>query len=387
MVQLSKTRGLRPTALRLAVLALAVCTGHARADDGFGYKLNAFGTLGATHSSEKRADYVSSVVRPTGAGFSGDWSTEVDSRLGAQVSATYGERWSAILQLVTEQQWDGSHRPHVEWANVKYALTPDLGVRAGRVALPVFLFSDTKVAYTLTSVRPATYFYSLLPITHSDGLDASWRSRFGDATNTLTALAGKQDFIAADGSPEGNRFKVPGQYALVDKLEIGALTVQASYFAAHVRIPKLLAIPVPALSQAGDGWFRRAGLAFNYDPGKFFVLGEASRDSAQITGSRRAWYASAGVRLGAFTPYVRYEKNSQGRQSPLFADTSLTSTSVGVRWDFHSNMDLKIQHDRTRMGAQQLTGFGAVGPLANTQSGFRPGGSFSLTSIVLDFVF
>jgi hypothetical protein len=57
------------------------------------------------------------------------------------------------------------------------------------------------------------------------------------------------------------------------------------------------------------------------------------------------------------------------------------TVSIGARWDFRANFDLKIQLDHTRLGQ------GSPGQLANLQSGFRPGGDFDLISFALDFVF
>jgi hypothetical protein len=64
------------------------------------------------------------------------WSTDVDSRLGAQLDATLARHWSAVLQVVGEQGLDNSYRPRVEWANIKYQATPELALRVGRIALP-----------------------------------------------------------------------------------------------------------------------------------------------------------------------------------------------------------------------------------------------------------
>jgi hypothetical protein len=49
-----------------------------------------FGTLGVVHSSERDADFVAEATsHPSGAGFSRSWSADVDSRLGAQVTANF----------------------------------------------------------------------------------------------------------------------------------------------------------------------------------------------------------------------------------------------------------------------------------------------------------
>ena len=55
--------------------------------------------------------------------------------------------------------------------------------------------------------------------------------------------------------------------------------------------------------------------------------------------------------------------------------------SVGLRWDFAPNADVKLQFDHARLGA------GSAGTLVNVQPGFTPGGSFNVFSATVDFVF
>jgi len=58
-----------------------------------------------------------------------------------------------------------------------------------------------------------------------------------------------------------------------------------------------------------------------------------------------------------------------------------SSTAVGLRWDFHNNMDLKFQADRVKNDT------GSYGALVNTQPAFKLGGSYNLFTLALDFVF
>ena len=129
-----------------ALLAMALCSIGARADDAGApiFSFSGFGTLGEVHSSQDQADFTSTPFKPSGAGFSHAWSADVDSVIGAQVNANFTPRLSAVVQVVSEQNYDNSYRPHVEWANIRYEFTPDFSVRAGRTALPVLMVSDTR---------------------------------------------------------------------------------------------------------------------------------------------------------------------------------------------------------------------------------------------------
>ena len=95
-------------------------------------KFSGFGTLGATYSDERKADYVTTIFQPNGVGFTRPWSVTPDSKLGGQVDAIFNDQWSAVVQVIAKHHHDNSFTPQVEWANVKYQITPELSVRAGR---------------------------------------------------------------------------------------------------------------------------------------------------------------------------------------------------------------------------------------------------------------
>ena len=169
--------------LFLSLSGLAVA-GAARAQDKPDWRISGFGTLGVVHAGEREADYTSSVFKANGAGATRRWSTDVDSRLGVQLDATLARHWSAVLQVVSEQGLDNTYRPRVEWANIKYQATPELALRVGRIALPVFLTADyRKVGYAYPWVRPPVEGYNVLPVTSSDGIDATLRWGVGPIRN------------------------------------------------------------------------------------------------------------------------------------------------------------------------------------------------------------
>jgi hypothetical protein len=107
------------------------------------FSFNGFGTLGVVHSSDNQADFVSNPAQPKGAGLTDSWSATPDTKLGVQLNAALTDRLSAVVQVMSQYQYDGTFRPDLEWANVKFLVTPDLSIRAGRIAIPTFMVSDT----------------------------------------------------------------------------------------------------------------------------------------------------------------------------------------------------------------------------------------------------
>src|ERR1700689_4424534 len=132
-----------------ALVLLTVCWHPVRADVTNQdllpsmFSLNGFGTLGVVHSSDNQADFVSNPAQPKGAGFTESWSATPDTKLGIQLNAALTDRLSAVVQVMSQYQYDGTFRPDLEWGNAKFLITPDLSVRGGRIAIPTFMVSDS----------------------------------------------------------------------------------------------------------------------------------------------------------------------------------------------------------------------------------------------------
>lgn len=104
------------------VLMLAAGAVHAQdADSMFSY--SGFGTVGATHSSSRQGDFVSSLYQRSGAGASRSWDVGADTKLGAQVVARLSDKLTGVVPVVAMARSDNTCHPRFEWA-VQYAFTP-----------------------------------------------------------------------------------------------------------------------------------------------------------------------------------------------------------------------------------------------------------------------
>ncbi len=403
---------------RIALLAIALHAAGARADDPAAplFSFRGFGTLGIAHSSDDQADFTSSPAKPYGAGFSHAWSAELDSLIAGQVSARLGPRFSAVLQVVSEQNYEHSYRPHVEWANVKYQVTPDFDVRFGRTVLPGLMLSDSrKVGYSNPWVRPPVEVYGSIPVTSNDGIDAAYRMPMGNATNTFQLTVGRTDSKFPGATSEARQLAV-----FVDTFEHGPATARLAFGRARITLP--------ALDPLFDG-FRQFGpegaaiadkyavdnslvnffgVGASYDPGRWFLMGEwVGIDGHAILGKKSAWYASGGYRFGKVTPYATYSRaKAEGLSDPgltlsalppelagpatglnaalnatLQAKVVQSTISLGARWDFRKDTALKLQFDHIRVGA------GSSGTFSNLQPGREAGARVDLFSATIDFVF
>jgi hypothetical protein len=401
--------------IALAVAALLYASA-AGAQGTPSLRLNGFGTVGVVHSNEDQADFVANLLASEGAGYTSEWSAKVDSRLGLQLTADLTPRLSSVVQIITEQGYDGAFKPSVEWANIRFDITPDLSVRAGRTLLPNFMVSEfRKVGYTNPWVRPPQEVYSLVPISNSDGVDLSYVFRSHGFINSLQIVYGRKDFKLDAKLPggTGGEMEVRDGFTVANTLERGAATFFVSHGSYHLTLDAFdpLFDGFRAFGPDGEAIaerydidnkrYRTLSIGARYDPGDWFVMSEWARiRSRTLLSDSRGWYISGGYRFESITPYLTLGERqvtgntsdpglsapqAQGLNNALNALLGLAaeqkSIAVGVRWDVVRNAALKLQFDHLDLGAE------SKGMLANEQPNFRRGGRVSLFSATLDFVF
>jgi hypothetical protein len=405
-------------AFAAVVTMLSCATAALAGEDTPRVSFGGFGTVGVVHSSDELSDFTANGLNPGDAGYSRRWSPAVDSRVGVQLGVNIDSKWSAVLQLVSERTLQSGYAPVVEWANIQYQATPDLSVRVGRIALPLFLTGDyRKAGYALPWVRPPVELYDAIPISNSDGVDASYRWRTGDINHVTQVSFGRADMPL---TPRA-RAQARGLIGLSHTSTAGALTVRASVLTAELSVGlardlfdglRQFGAQGNALADEYDLAAKRASvysLGFNYDPGHWFVMGEIGRMNARsYLGNKTAAYLGAGYRFGDVTPYAVYsashanmETSTTGldlsampaQQAAVGAQLNAGlnqllatiprqhSISAGVRWDLYPNYALKLQYDRITPDQ------GSNGTFINVQPGFRSGQPITVLSAVLDFVF
>lgn len=403
--------------MRKAKAALLVigfcCPSIVSAEDAFAgpnLSFDGYGTVGVVRSNEDRADFVSNVFAPDGAGHTRDWSPEVDSRLGLQLGSQFTSRLSGIVQVVVEQRYDESYKPTLEWAKIRFEATPRLTLRAGRMVLPIFLASEyRKVSFANPWVRPPPEVYQMVPATNFDGIAASYRRRFGSYDNHFQVVYGGKD----SSLPDGSEVETGNGFTIANTVERGAATLFASYSRTHITAEGLAPLfdafrsfgsegeAIADRYDADDTPLNILSAGARYDPGDWFAMGEfALLESRTFIADFRGWYVTGGYRLDTVTPYITLARvwvasntSDPGLSDPeaqglnaalnemLGSAAQQKSIALGARWDFAPSMALKLQLDYLDLDSD------SSGVLVNPQPGFRRGGSVTLVSLALDFVF
>ncbi|WP_426112502.1 hypothetical protein [Massilia sp. PWRC2] len=365
----------RRTAVLVGMAVLASAGAHAQ-DVSQMFNVSGFGTVGMVHNSVNTGDYVADVFQPNGAGYTNRSSFTVDSKLAMQVDAKITDQWSAVLQVVSRERVNSGYLPRVEWANIKYAITPELSVRVGRVAMATFMNSETRlVGYANPWVRPPIETYSLRSTTNSDGIDGAYRHTFGPVTNTTQVWYGKMEVASVSSTGAvSNGVRAEKIKGIADSAEMGALTLRAALTKIDFRLN----------GAAGTFIYSPANvynLGATYDPGNWFVLGELTKsDFGTVQRAQKAGYVTGGYRFNKFTPYITYSKVDIDDGQINLALRAQHTVSGGLRWDFRKNFALKVQLDKVQLEP------GSNGFFTNSKPGMA-GSSAKILSGTIDFVF
>jgi len=401
-----------PSIVRMTLWLLLFVVYSASGDaDSPTWNLDGFGTLGVVHSDEDQADFTSSFTASEGAGHTDRWSAKVDSKVGVQLTSDFAPRFRAVLQVISEQDHNGSFDPKIEWANVSYALTPELTIRVGRTILPAFMSSEyRKVGYAMPSARPEPEVYDLLPVTSSDGINITYQTYIADVSSFLHLSYGQK----STDLPDGFVVDAKDSFAVSNTLVWRDMTLFASYTRADLTVEALKPVfdgfrefgpegeDIADRFDIDNSTARITSVGGRYDPGDWFFVSEWARNrSRSLAGDHMGWYVTGGVRVGALTPYltvadlrVKSERSHPGLPHPqaqplnealnmMIWDSASDQSRIGIgaRWDFAPGLALKAQYDRIELRR------GTPGVLSNIQSGFEGDSPVSLFSATVDFVF
>lgn len=387
----------------LAALCLPPALRAAETDD---FSLRGFGTVGVVQTSSGDAEFVRDLSQPKGAKDYLD--ARVDSILGLQANWRLMPGLEAVVQATTHYRYDKSFRPDLSWAYLKYDPTPQVSLRAGRLATEFFMSADSRqIGYSYLTVRPPSDFFWYLPFSGINGVDAALTLPAGDDVVRGKVFYGysQEHLPYADQYWNIDDSQMFGAY--VDYLR-GPWQFRASYarirFNHNMPITGLLAPYVakgylsPAQVAAASDYLaidnsrtHYYSLGAVYDDGPWQVQLMLNRidQGARVFESSYGGYVLAGYRIGEVTPYLGYSwVHSEARQKPadpfsakLMADFHANQNTgiFGARWDVARNVALKAQWDAIRGKPDSLLPYRGEKPSWS--------GKMDVFSLTMDFIF
>ena len=348
--------------LTTAVFVLVLFTNSVQAETS----LDGFGSVFAGRvldGNEFLADY------PKAGVYDRDWSISPDSTFGVQFSSFFTNEFSLVTQVVI----NGASKisADVDWLYLNYQITPELSVQLGRKRLPLYYYSDYfDLGYAYNWIRPPADLYTW-EITNYNGVSLLVEKNLGE-------MDAKVNFYYGNEESENNEllcllFAVPmdviwkNMFGIDGAVSNEWLDMRISYMYGLVDRYRN---GVQDIFEAEQEF---VGFSINLTLAEFQILSEFNKYKRPANEVDVDTYMlSLAYQLGDFTPHLTRSDFEQGFNSAGY-DEKHNTTSLGIRWDFYTDLAFKVQYDK--VVDEGAAGIGRIK------------GSSKSISLGLDFVF
>ena len=357
---------------------------YADEDDDINWSIKGFGTLGLAGTDTRALGFYRERSETQDAKAA---SFTTDSRLGLQLSADFNPSLNATVQWVARDHAGNFFEQNLDWAFLRWNIDKDTTLRLGRLGADAFLLSDYRnVGYAYPWMRPPHEFYASLPVYHFDGMDINKKISVSDGALSLKLFGGYSFSQYSVQSVGLINTKIPLIGSNIG-YESGNWNFRASYIFSNFKLDSTASelkktlnnitsnnsIPFNppirnylSINKNSNIQFYTLGAA--YDDSIWLVQGEADyvNSDNKVINNIASAYLSIGRRFSTVTLYSLYGfsksfSNSIAITEPLLDDPNLAkistnvnqtlnqnnideqSVSVGLRWDFYTNMAFKTQ--------------------------------------------
>ncbi len=365
------------------------CTAETKAQEPKGprFRLSGFGTLDVTSAGTKQVGYHNEFSH---AGQFGGVSIFSGSVAGLQLDADLLPKLSVTVQGIVKERAKQDLFNFLDWAFLRYQLTPNTVIRAGRMGMDLYMLSEYRnVGFAYLWAHPVVEFYMPISFSHFDGFDAKYSHRIGPGFLEFKVYGGQvgsdivvsrgdfslreRPFFGANVSLETDHWKFRMTYATAEvhsarnqqfRQLLNALNhVPASLW------PQAAEISDHISAEGKQTGYYSAGVA--YEKNAWVVQSEFSWfDSKWPSVNGTNGYLSVGHRFGPVTAYSigSYAKSLDSplhfnpdpstpegvaqlqQQTQLAFNRTLVDQntfSLGARWDLNHQTALKAQWDHT----------------------------------------
>ncbi|MEP1446232.1 MAG: porin [Paraglaciecola sp.] len=248
-------------------------------------------------------------------GYDDKISFSEESLFAIQISGDINDKMTATGQLVARGEDD--YKAKFEWAYLTYQATSNLNVSAGRFRLPLFSYSaSSEVGYSYHWVTTPQTVYDV-SFNNIDGLKLDYSNYFGDWEYVLSSSFGSFSDDTDETITSGDDTVLVSAEAVYDALKIRAVIGRTNLnvdspsvdaFLDPMRAAGLNSLADSLDIEDDNGTFK--GLSIQYDNFDWFIGGEITEISVKdsFAADDVAYYLTAGVRTGKWTPSITYEK-------------------------------------------------------------------------------
>jgi hypothetical protein len=309
----------------------------------FETRLNGFISVGAGMTLQEDQTYITDPVSFNK--YENELSIKPDTMVALQSYSKVNDRLSATAQLVGFAGSDFD--VNFEWAYVNYELFNAVDLKVGRIRMPLFNYSSSlDLGYSYAWIRPPVEVYNVF-LTSLEGVSADLDFSLGNWYGTFTGYYGEtegtdpetQSYVQFDSilggsvTLENGSFTLRGSHSVDDDVSI-------------LRLGETDTQPLPMSFSSASAVFDNGTLLLN---GEYTM----TRFTENLNNDESAWYTTAGIRVGSFTPHFTLSSFEQLPTSttalgPLGSlkdyTQKVSAWSAGVRWDFDIAAALKLEY-------------------------------------------
>ena len=302
-------------------------------------------------------------------GYDSDFSFDPASVFGLQVRGEVSDKLSATAQIVGRGSDD--YDASFEWAYMTYVLSSNSSISAGRVRLPLFKYSASlDVGYSYHWLTPPDSVYGVL-INNMDGVRYDYSNYSGDWEYGVQVFGGRSQsgtleadkLVGVSFEAARDWFSVRSIYARTEFTGqndgLSTLTDAIGNFSAVV--PSVTSLSNSfLLNEDSAGFFELAVAVDKYD---WFIGAEYTHidiDDSPFA-SDDAWYITAGMRFGKFTPHITYEhkesdandvlKHLNGIPSSISTGDAVTDATWATLYQTFAGIASSQEEDRSAVTA------------------------------------
>ena len=256
-------------------------------------------------------------------GYDSDFNFDPASVFGLQVRGDVSDKLSATAQLVGRGSED--YDADFEWAYMTYMLNNNVNISAGRLRMPLFKYSASlDIGYSYHWLTPPDSIYGI-DFNNIDGVRVDYMNYSGDWEYGAQLTMGRVETdTTISGTPAALVLKnvvAVSFEATRDWFSARTLLASAKTSAANAEFDGFVdgisafGAAIPNASEVAEGF------SVNDDTGTFFEVAVdidkydwfvgAEFTQTEVDGSiiadNKAWYVTAGMRFGKFTPHITYE--------------------------------------------------------------------------------
>jgi hypothetical protein len=265
--------------------------------------------------------------------YDSDFNFDPASVFGLQVRGELSDKLSATAQLVGRGRDDYS--ADFEWAYMTYALSNTTSISAGRLRMPLFKYSASlDVGYSYHWLTPPDSVYGI-DFNNIDGVRIDYSNYSGDWEYGAQFTTGR---VQADTTISGTPAALELENVVAVSFEVtrdwfsartlvarGKTSAANEEFDTFIDGVAAFGAFIPSASTAA------AGFSVDEDTGTFFEVAVdidkydwfvgAEYTQTEVDGSviadNKAWYVTAGMRFGKFTPHITYEREEGDNAAQL----------------------------------------------------------------------